>query len=276
MSNQRPDNWEEMGAIARHQWSVQQLKPVEKPKKESATKPVEASKEINPERPENWEDMGAIERHQWSTKHLTLVERAKNTAQQAKDKNPLHEQYFYWSTLIKSDEQSLKSIPDHAERDKRKPALLNKYREYLTEYMAAKETHDNNVLFYCLVWACDCEQWDWAIELCDYATKTKQTNTVFRRGHEDVCSDAVLVIAYLLFKTAEKLPDCFMTVFDRMTTKAWTIDNITQSKFYKLMGDALDSTEPNKALSYFKAAHELNETIGVKGRINRLTDLLSH
>jgi len=224
------------------------------------------------QRPDNWDSMGAKARHAWS------VAQAKNSAPAArhtaplKPTNAIQEQYFYYSRMIKSDEQSLKSIPDHAERDKRKPSLLNKYREYLTEYMAAKETHDNNVLFYCLVWACDCEQWDWAIELCDYATLTKQTNDIFRRGHEDICADSVLSFSNKAVKEKTLLPECFSIVFDRITSKTWTVDNITQSQYYKLKGDSIIELQPKDALAYFEKAHDLNNTIGVKGRIKALTD----
>ena len=136
--------------------------------------------------------------------------------------------------------------------------------------MAAKETHDNNVLFFCLVWACDCEQWEWAIELCDYATLTKQSNDIFRRGHEDICADAVLSFGNKAMRAKSPLPDCVGIVFERITSKAWTVDVITQSQYYKLIGDCITESEPRKALDYFKTADKLNEKIGVKGRIKEL------
>lgn len=226
--------------------------------------------------PDNWEEMGARARHEWHVAHCKAVKAtpaATPTVRIIAPLNPanaIQEQYFYYSKMIKSDEQSLKSIPDHAERDKRKPSLLNKYREYLTEYMAAKETHDNNVLFFCIVWACDCEQWDWAIELCDYATLTKQSNDIFRRGHEDICADSVFVFAEKQIKAGALLPDCFTYVFERITGNAWTVDKITQSRYYKLMGDLITESQPTDALAYFKKANDLNENIGVKGRIKTL------
>jgi hypothetical protein len=68
------------------------------------------------------------------------------------------------------------------------------------------------------------------------------------------------------------LPACFIAVFERITEEKWTVDAITQSKYYKLIGDTIIETLPNDALTYFKKAQELNNTIGVKGRIKTLEE----
>lgn len=224
--------------------------------------------------PDNWETMGARARHEWGVRQRKLqAQPATAKAATQVGKNPqtsLQEQYFYYSTMIKSDEQSLKSIPDHLERDKRKPALLNKYREYLEEYLSANETHDNNVLFYCMVWACDVEQWGWAVRLCDYAVITQQKNDVFRRSHAEIVADAVFWRCEKIFKFGAKLPDVWRDIFDRVNGKQWTIDDALLSRYLKLEGDIIKDTEPQTALAYFKKADSLNPTIGVKGRIKAL------
>jgi hypothetical protein len=233
--------------------------------------------------PENWESMGARARHEWGVKQRKLQNMPDSKpavipvakSQPTGNGSSLQEQYFYYSTMIKSDEQSLKNIPDHAERDKRKPALLNKYREYLEEYIAAQETHDNNVLFYCMVWACDVEQYDWALMLCDYAVKTNQKNDAFRRSHAEIVADAVFWRCEKIFKSGAKLPAVWREIFSRVFNKNWLIDSDLTARYLKLEGDIIKETEPKLALQYFQQAQQLKADIGVKGRIAALEKTLN-
>lgn len=229
--------------------------------------------------PENWESMGARARHEWGVKQRKSLNNPQakpvaSTSSQAAQES-LKQQHFYYATMVKSDNESLKNIPDHGERDKRKPSLLNKYREYLEEYLAAKQPYDNNVLFWCMVWACDVEQWAWALTLCDYAVTTNQQNDNFRRSHAEIMADAVFKVSDKLFKSGAKLPDVWRDIFGRLTSKAWVIDTDLQARYLKLEGDVIKEAEPKLALDYFKQALTLKADIGVKGRIDALEKLLN-
>lgn len=270
-----PDNWDSMSVIQQHQWlkknsdAVMNKQDKKEPTVEKIVAPVI-------ELPENWDSMGVIERDQFlrNQNRQKLVENKKESIKQpVENEKPdsLQNQYFYYSTMIKSDDMSLKNIPDHSERNKLKPVFINKYREYLEEYMAAKETHDNNVLFNCMVWACDVEQWDWAIELCDYAIETQQKQPEnWRRSHVEIVADAAFKACEKVFKSGEKMPKLWLDIFNRLIEKQWLIDDDLFARYLKIEGEIIKETEPQKALEYFKRAQDLKPDIGVKGRIKEL------
>ena len=136
--------------------------------------------------------------------------------------------------------------------------------------MAANETHDNNVLFYCMVWACDVVQWDWALKLCDYAAKTNQKNDNFRRSHAEIVAESVFRFCEKIFKSGAKMPVIWGDVFSRVFEKKWTVNDDLIARFLKIEADIISETEPKLALNYFKQATALKPDIGVKGRITAL------
>lgn len=247
--NAKPDNWDEMNAIQRHEWHVEQCRL-----QKQAAKPTTSIKQ----------PYAQHKQHQRNAREQMRPVQELNGS-------PTQKQYFYWSTMVKEDAERLCNMPDHAERDKLKPTLLNKYREYLAEYMAVGETHDNNVLFWCLVWACDCQQFDYAIELTDYAVKTKQSSDIFKRSHEDFCADAIYGVVEKLLKQNQPLPDFFYSVFYRIKAEQWQVSPVFASRYYKTAGDDIREPDPTLALSYFQTALALNPDVGVKTRIKELS-----
>lgn len=231
--------------------------------------------------PDNWGDMGAKARHAWSV--------AQGKASAAKGIKPaaanpqkpigssLIEQYSYYSEMIKSNAQGLRGIPDHKERNIVKAAYINNYRDYLAEYMSAGETHDSNVLFYCLMWACDCEQWDYALQLADYAVKTTQSTDIVRRDPQAVFANSVFEFANAGYRDQEanSLPnDYFEAVFERVISEPWAINPSLKARYYKLMGLLMQEQQPKTALTYYQHAENLKPDIGVKGRIKELKEQL--
>ena len=68
--------------------------------------------------PDNWERLGVIAQHQWLKSNAgnfppKQAAPAVKMPPESKSQSSLQEQYFYYSTMIKTDEQSLKNIPDH-------------------------------------------------------------------------------------------------------------------------------------------------------------------
>ena len=222
--------------------------------------------------------MGAKARHAWSVaQSKSKVIASKPKMATVPEKGSMAELYSYYSEMVKGYANGLKQIPDHNERNIIKASYLNTFREYLEEYMAKGETHDNNVLFYCLVWACDCQQWDLALELCDYAVKTVQHSDVFDRNHQTVFADNLFRFAEQSYKDdkLKLLESChFNKVFERVMSERWDINGILKARYYKLKGLLIQSTEPALALEYYNNAEQLKPDIGVKTRIKELKELL--
>lgn len=177
-------------------------------------------------------------------------------------------EYSIYLSQCKADWDALKAEPDHAERDRRKPALIEKYSEFLTHWIAEGESHQNDVLIMNLIWAADSADWTYMFELADCAVKTHQVCTLFKRDPVHIAADAVFIASEKQFKAdGSKLP-AFDTAFDFVLSKEWEINSSLKARYYKLAAEL--ETDQAMQLEYYKVANELKNDIGVKGRISKL------
>ena len=204
---------------------------------------------------------------------------------------PLSREYDVLKELVRSDHQRIKNMPDDSEKKKReKQRLLNQYRDYLTEWMAADERHNNDVLFFNIVWAADVGEWAWLITLTDYAVKTGQVNDIFKSTPESVASREIYFAADRANKENTAVPECFFTAFERVKMGDWKIPTALIAKFYKLAGilehekgldfkakSLIDAAIPcfKIAKDYYTQADTIYPNVAVKGRLKEVTDLLT-
>lgn len=189
-------------------------------------------------------------------------------------------EYAIYQAQAKADWDGLKAEPNHDERDRRKPALLDKYRDYLSAFMESEETQ-NDVLVMNLVWACDAKDWDWVETLVEFAIRTHQVFHLFKSDPMHIAADAVFIEAEFLFKQKQELGDFTDSVFEvfnrifkeRVLTGTWSLNNSLKARYYKLAAELSDSKD--RQLEYYVIADELKNDIGVKGRIKDLKRLLS-
>ncbi|RVU83824.1 hypothetical protein EOL70_13430 [Leucothrix sargassi] len=189
-------------------------------------------------------------------------------------------EYAIYQAQCKADWDGLKAEPDHAERDRRKPALLDKYRDYLTAFMESEETQ-NDVLVMNIVWAGDAKDWLWLEELADFAVRTHQVFSLFKSDPMHIAADAVFIEAERVFKLKQEQQDFTDSVFevfnrifkDRVLTGTWSFNKSLKARYYKLSADLPASNETK--LEYYEIANDLKNDIGVKGRIKDLKRLLN-
>jgi hypothetical protein len=189
-------------------------------------------------------------------------------------------EYAIYQAQAKADWDGLKAEPDHAERDRRKPALLDKYRDYLSAFMESEETQ-NDVLVMNIVWAGDAKDWLWLEELADFAVRTHQVFSLFKSDPMHIAADAIFIGAELLFKQKQELGDFTDSVFevfnrifkDRVLTGTWSLNKSLKARYYKLAAELSDNK--NRQLEYYVIADDLKNDIGVKGRIKDLKRLLN-
>lgn len=214
-----------------------------------------------------------------------------NPRQEGKTHEKISREYEVLKQLVHADYQRLKNTPDDGTRHKQqKTTLLNNYREYLTGWMAAGEQHNNDVLFFNIVWAADVGQWDWLLKMTDYAVMTGQTNTVFKSNAETVASREIYYHADRLLKEPEfkgirnnevveeqaYLPACFFEAFERVTTDKWHIPTELLAKFYKVAGiDADVKGDLAKAKEYYAIADDIYPNVAVKSRLKKVTESLN-
>lgn len=195
---------------------------------------------------------------------------------------PASNQDAIWQAACKADWDSLKTIPDHAERNKRKPAMLDKYRDYLDDWTYAhrREHLQNDVLVRNLIWAMDCGQWQYGIELTDACIVTGQVMTLMERTCTTFSCDAVLQAAEAKHRDGKPLDDDLRNAFEMVLRRLtypetdWKTNPFVLAKYHRLAAKLAKDTNPAEALEHATAANLLDSNIGVKTLIADLTKQL--
>lgn len=190
--------------------------------------------------------------------------------------------YAVYLAQCKADWDMLKAIPDHAVRDEKKPAVIDNYRQFLKDWMAAGHDSQNDCLVINLILSCDVKDWGWAMELAEYAIATKQVAILynaeiqFKRDPMHIAADAVFIAAEAAFKDGAQKLSVFDDIFDKVLANDWVLNPSLKARYYKLAADYTTATDGNQQteLDYLIIADDLKNDIGVKGRIKNLQKLL--
>ncbi len=194
--------------------------------------------------------------------------------------------YALMAALVKQDIEHLKAeFPDdHAARNKAKGEVLKKYRQYLTDWMQAGQTHQNDVLVQNVMWALDSTQYEWMLELADYAIKTNQAITWVKRNLATIIADTVVQAAddQLIRREGKKrmggiqaetpelkdLEVIFKAMLERVEHWPLSAKNIIRAQ-YAMVAGFLAERDKNwpDAARWYGLADELKPDIGVKGRL---------
>lgn len=193
--------------------------------------------------------------------------------------------YAIWQAACKHDWDALKTIPDHAIRNKRKPALLEIYRDYLqkTVPILYHTPQQNDVLVRNLIWAMDAEDWAYALHLADACVNTQQTMMVMERDCTHFAADSILQAAEAAFKQAElavvapypnaSLLQTFHDALERIEQperSGWVVNPFVLAKYCRLKARLEKDHDPSTALRYAETANTLDGNIGVKALLVHL------
>lgn len=182
-----------------------------------------------------------------------------------------------YSVLVaacKQDADHLKATypDDHAARNRAKGMLLDKYRDYLRGWMAAGNTHQNEVLVYNAMWAMDSEQWEWMQELVSYAVETHQVLTWTKRSLPTLVADTVVQTTESRFKVGDTSTESvFWWAYGVVSAWPITAKNIILAHYNKVAGQIRERDQAyGEALMHYREADRLKPDIGVKTRIKEL------
>lgn len=179
--------------------------------------------------------------------------------------------YAMWAAACKQDWDALKAIPDHAVRNRRKPAMLDKYRDYLSRwaYDYRQNPHQNDVLTRNLVWACDAEQWEYALQLADDCVATNQVMTFIERPPATFVTDSL--VQWMEKNTAPlSIATLAANIAERVEQQQWDINHVSAAKLYRALAKHEKTTHPEFALVHATKAHDLYPNVGVKTLIEDL------
>lgn len=192
--------------------------------------------------------------------------------------------YSIWDSQVKADWDRLKAEPDHAERDRQKPGLVQRYwDEYLHGWIASGETHQNAVLAVVLVWAADVPECRVLMELVDAAMATACALPHWLSFKAELLthvSDTVRNRAEAAYKASQQgvadgalkpfhLPDDFHGLFGRVVSGDLQINFVSVARFNKLAGiEAESNGDWERALTCYQAADKY-PNVAVKGRLEK-------
>lgn len=190
--------------------------------------------------------------------------------------------YAMWQAACKQDWDALKAIPadpngSHATRNRRKPALLDKYRDYLARwaYENRRGPHQNDVLVRNLIWAVDAEQWPYALNLASDCIATGQIIPWWDRDISHFVVDAVREA----MEKGSKHPDIEQageTVLTWLATdEGWAVNPFAHAKLHRVLAKRKKQADPIVALHHAKEANRLDPNCGVKGLVAELEKTVS-
>ena len=209
----------------------------------------------------------SIWRHKaaWAAHKAKKAKATSTSASGSTDTATASTNYAIWRGMVQADNQHLRSQypDDHDERNKHKPAFINKYRDYLAEWIASDATHQNEVLVTVCKWATDTRDYAFALVLADAGA---DQISGMARDLRTFLADAV----YQDKGDAETLEPFILEITERLDDERWSLTPPLAAKYFKRGAQLLQGNDNVTALRYAEKAHSTYKNVGVKGLVDSL------
>lgn len=187
-------------------------------------------------------------------------------------------EYRKWKKIMEADRRDLYAIPEHDERNLRAAEVVNKYIDYLSEWLESGVEHQNDVLVQCCIWAADGQCWDLLFPWADAAIANPKLGVLhwFKRSLADTLAETMIKFASDELKNEKPITVPVEWVAERLLTKQWPIttsegnDNyVMKARYGRIAGIKAEAAEDwENAVRFFTWATEVKPDIGVKGRLD--------
>ncbi len=202
------------------------------------------------------------------------------------------EQYRLMLGRMHQDQQQLKQMPDHLERNRvAVEEFLPKYLAYVRDWLEAGQTHQNDVLTQCVVWVVDGARWDLLEELAGAAIQLNLPLHWMKRSLAEFVADGVFRAAEAQHKAHLKTPEIALNTEEQAVFKAfWWVqqaltqgeqgwaqaNQVIQARFHKLAGVLCwQAGQARQAHTHFSEADRLYPNIAVKGKLKEVEAALA-
>lgn len=226
--------------------------------------------------------MSLMRRHQAEVQGQTLL-----IQRQEANRSSQVDHYRLMLGRMHQDQQQLKQMPDHLERNRvAVEELLPKYLSYVRDWLAAGQTHQNDVLTQCVVWVVDGGRWDLLAELAGAALRLSLPLHWMKRSLAEFVADGVFRAAEAVHKTRLKTPEAALSPSEQAIFSAfwWVQQSLSQAehgwaqanqviraRFHKLAGVlSLQKGSLIAAHEHFLEADRLYPNIAVKGKLKEV------
>lgn len=177
--------------------------------------------------------------------------------------------------LLSRHKKDLKNIQSNEQKAEYKKQILPDYLPWIEGALKVGSGKQDNVLMTWLVWSIDCEQYNLALSLADYALHQQLklpepfTRTVGTMLAEEFADKA---------KVAQAVNKPFeVSYLQRVADLVQNEDmpDESRARLYRELGLLQIESTPQQALATLERALELNQQIGVKGEVKKLRKQLN-
>ncbi|NRO99458.1 terminase [Paraburkholderia sp. NMBU_R16] len=175
---------------------------------------------------------------------------------------------------LASDRRALKSVQSIARKIELKRKLLPEYADYVSGVLGGGRGAQDDVLVTVMVWRIDAGDFDGALDIASYAlSHGLALPDQFERSLASLVAEQFADAALSAFMEGGSFDAVSLERVDELTRDADMHDQV-RAKLYKALGYAQQVTDPPRALEYLRRALSLNDRVGVKKDIDRLSKLV--
>jgi hypothetical protein len=182
----------------------------------------------------------------------------------------------YELMLVKlaADRRSLKGLQSVTRKVDLKRKLLPEYADYVAGVLTGGRGAQDDVLVTVMVWRIDAGDYEGALTIATYALEHGLAlPDQFERSLASVVAEQFADAALSAFMDGDTFAVTGLERVDMLTREADMHDQV-RAKLYKALGYAMQGTDPPRALEYLRRALTLNDRVGVKKDIDRLSKLI--
>lgn len=175
---------------------------------------------------------------------------------------------------LATDRRALKGIQSVARKVDLKRKLLPEYADYVAGVLEGGRGAQDDVLVTVMVWRIDAGDYDGALAIAAYAlTHGLTLPDQFERSLASVVAEQFADAALQSFTDGDSFDSASLELVEALTVDSDMHDQV-RAKLYKALGYAVQDAEPARALEYLRRAVSLNDRVGVKKDIDRLSKLI--
>ncbi len=179
--------------------------------------------------------------------------------------------YDLMLSLLRRHKRDLKQIQSNERKEAFKRSILPDYLPWIEGALSARSGKQDDVLMHWLVWAIDCEEYQLALKIAEYALSYDLVlPEQFERTLATVIAETFANKA--LYADTEAQQDYLLTYLLKVQTltDGQDMPDLARAKLYKMIGLFSEKHAPEYALDTLSRALKLNPFIGVKTAVKRL------
>ena len=175
---------------------------------------------------------------------------------------------------LAADRRALKGVQSVARKVELKRKLLPEYGDYVAGVLSGGRGAQDDVLVTVMIWRIDAQDYDGALKIASYALEhSLALPEQFERSLASVVAEQFADAALSAFMDGGSFDAARLERADELTCGADMHDQV-RAKLYKALGYALQDSDPPRALEYLRRALSLNDRVGVKKDIDRISKLI--